>query len=268
MRFDATIPMFALCMTSCVLRTPSFTPSLSAAASSAPSMSSAPAPADEPISDSGVIEAGCTFSGSDIKGEPGSVHPVMCPAGCNKDVTLHGTDVYTSNTPICAAAMHASMISDRGGEVAVVLEPGRPAYRGSKHNGVTSQDWGRYDASYRFQGPRLVQTEPQAVRAPIVLDAGCSFQGSDVHGEPGSLHRVSCPAGCKTDDPRVFGTDTYAGLSRVCNSATHAGLISNEQGGEFTLILGDARPAFRGSKRNGIDSRDWTQDGVSFRLQR
>jgi hypothetical protein len=265
MRFDATIPMFALCMASCVLRTPSFTPSLGAAVSSAPSV---PAPGDEASNDSGVIEAGCTFSGSDIKGEPGSVHPLVCPAGCAKDVTVRGTDVYTAGSPICAAAMHASMISDRGGEVTVVLEPGRPAYRGSKHNGITSQDWGKYDASFRFQGPRIVQTEPQAVRAPIVVDAGCTFEGNDVHGEPGSLHRVSCPAGCKTDEPRVYGTDTYAGLSKVCNSAIHAGLITNEQGGEFTLILGDARPAFRGSKRNGIESRDWTRDGVSFRLQR
>jgi len=81
-----------------------------------------------------------------------------------------------------------------------------------------------------------------------------------VHGEPGSLHRVSCPAGCKTDEPRVFGTDTYAGLSRVCNSATHAGLISNEQGGEFTLILETLAPRSAAASANGIESRDWTQE--------
>ena len=267
MRLDATIPMFALCMASCVLRTPSFTPSIGAAVSSAPSMPSGSAPPDEPVNDSGIIEAGCSFSGNDIKGEPGSVHPVACPAGCKKDVAVHGTDIYTSNTPICVAAMHASMISDRGGEVTVVLESGRPAYRGSKHNGVTSDDWGRHDASFRFQGPRIVQAEPQAPRAPIVLDAGCTFSGNDVHGEPGSLHRVSCPSGCKATQ-HVWGTDTYAGLSHVCVAAIHAGLSSDDGGGEFTLILGDARPAFRGSKRNGVESGDWGQYAVSFQLKR
>jgi hypothetical protein len=112
-----------------------------------------------------------------------------------------------------------------------------------------------------------VQAAPE-VRAPVVVDAGCTFEGNQVHGEPGSIHRVSCPSGCKGEDRRVYGTDTYAGLSRVCLAAIHAGLSSDDGGGEFTLILGDKRPAFRGSKRNGVESGDWGEYGVSFRLQR
>jgi len=265
MRFDATIPMFALCMAaSCVLRTPTLSSSLGASASALPSAPSAP-PAEE-VGGGGLIEAGCTFTGRDIKGEPGSQHPLACPARCKKDVGIEGTDVYTASTPVCAAAMHAGMISDRCGEVTVVLEPGRPAYRGSKQNGVASQDWGKYDASFRFEGPRVVQAAP-VVRAPIVVDAGCTFEGNQIHGEPGWVHRVSCPPGCK-ENSWVAGTDTYSGNSRICGAAIHAGLSSDEGGGEFTLILGDARPAFRGSKRNWVESHDWGANPVSFRLQR
>lgn len=265
MRFDATIPMFALCMAaSCMLRTPSLSSSLGASASALPS---GPSPADEEVRSGGLIEAGCTFVGRDIKGEPGSRHPVACPARCNKDVAVYGTDVYTVSTPVCAAALHAGMVSERGGEMTVVLEAGRPAYRGSKHNGVTSQDWGKYDGSFRFEGPRVVQAAPEGPRAPVVVDAGCTFQGSQLHGEPGSIHRVSCPPACKAEHA-VWGTDTYAGHSRICVAAIHAGLSSDEAGGEFTLILGDKRPAFRGSKRNGVESDDWGSHDVSFRLQR
>jgi hypothetical protein len=271
MRFDATIPMFALCMAaSCVLRTPSLVPSLSASASSFPSSSAAPsAPPAEEVGGSGLIEAGCTFRGRDIKGEPGSPRQLTCPAGCPKD-SVYGTDVYTSDTPVCAAAIHAGVMSARGGAVTVVVEPGRPAYRGSKRNGVTSQDWGKYDASFRFEGPRVVQAAPEA-RAPLIVDAGCSFEGNQLHGEPGSIHRVSCPSGCKQDLPPwggAWGTDTYSGNSRICVAAIHAGLSSDEGGGEFTLILGDKRPAFRGSKRNGGESHDLGAQDVSFRLQR
>jgi hypothetical protein len=105
------------------------------------------------------------------------------------------------------------------------------------------------------------------VRAPVVVDAGCTFEGNQLHGEPGSIHRVSCPPGCKAEHG-AWGTDTYSGHSRICLAAIHAGLSSDEGGGEFTLILGDARPAFRGSKRNGVASQDWGANPVSFRLQR
>jgi hypothetical protein len=230
-------------------------------------MSSAPAPAGEPIGDTGIIEAGCTFKGENIKGEPGSPRQLTCPAGCQKNVDVYGTDVYTSDTPVCAAAIHAGVMSARGGEVTVVVEPGRPAYRGSKRNGVTSQDRATHDASFRFQGPLVVQAAPEPARAPTVVDAGCTFEGNQIHGEPGSLHRVSCPSGCKTNS-WAYGTDTYSGNSRVCLAAIHAGLSSDDGGGEFTLILGDKRPAFRGSMRNGVESRDWGAYDVSFRLQR
>jgi hypothetical protein len=268
MRFDATIPMFALCMAaSCVLRTPSIVPSLSASVSSFPSAPSGPsAPAAEEVGGGGLIEAGCSFRGRDIKGEPGSPRELTCPASCQKDVDVYGTDVYTSDTPVCAAAMHAGVMSARGGEVTVVVEPGRPAYRGSKRNGVTSSDWGKDDLSLRFEGPRVVQAAPE-VRAPVVVDAGCTFEGNQIHGEPGSVHRVSCPPGCK-ENSWAYGTETYSGNSRICLAAIHAGLSSEDGGGEFTLILGDKRPAFRGSKRNGVESHDWGSYDVSFRLQR
>ncbi|MEO7734854.1 MAG: LCCL domain-containing protein, partial [Kofleriaceae bacterium] len=183
------------------------------------------------------------------------------------DVGVYGTDVYSNDTPVCAAARHAGVMSARGGDVTVVVETGRPAYRGSERNGVASRDWGAYRGSFRFQGPLVVPPEPAAVHAPAVVDAGCSFEGTQIHGEPGSLHRVSCPSGCKADHD-VWGTDTYSGHSRVCLAAIHAGLSNDDGGGEFTLILGSARPAFRGSKRNGVQSGDWGDYRVSFQLQR
>ena len=268
MRFDAMISLFALCTaTSCVLRTPSLSSSLGASAS-LPLAPSAP-PAEEADA-GGLIEAGCTFNGSQIKGEPGTPRQLTCPANCPKDVYVYGTEVYTSDTPVCAAAMHAGVMSARGGQVTVVVEPGRPAYRGSKRNGITSQDRGTHDGSFRFQGAVVVQATPEVVRAPLV-DAGCTFEGQQIHGEPGSIHRVSCPSGCLKDLPPwggAWGTDTYAGNSRVCVAAIHAGLSSDDGGGEFTLILGDKRPAFRGSKRNGVQSSDLGEFANSFRLQR
>ena len=98
-----------------------------------------------------VIEAGCTFNASQIKGVPGSMHRVACPANCRETGTTWGTDVYTADSPICRAAIHAGLVNDRGGEVTVVLEPGKPAYRGTARNGIQSSDYGSYRASYRLR---------------------------------------------------------------------------------------------------------------------
>jgi hypothetical protein len=272
MRLTATIPMLALCAaTSCVLRTPTLTARTSSFPSGA---SSGPPPAPPSSTDAGgavdgsqLIEAGCTFSGNDIKGEPGSVYQVACPPGCDKAAVLYGTDTYTSDSPVCAAAMHAGAISDRGGEATLKLEPGRPAYRGSKRNGVSTRDWGSYRASYRFVGVPSAPPPPPVAKAPILIEAGCTFSANDIHGEPGTVYRVSCPAGCNVAPPRIFGSDPYAALSPICVAAIHAGLAS-DGGGEFTLVLLEGRPAYRGSKRNGIASGDWSAYRASFHLER
>ena len=266
MRFAATLPMFALCLSaSCVLRTPTLSSSIGASVP-VPVPSGPPSSSGEEVAAGGVIDAGCTFKGNEIKGEPGEPRQLTCPGGCPKDAYIYGTDVYSTDSPVCAAAMHAGVMSNRGGEVTIVLEPGRPAYRGSKRYGITSRDWGEYRGSFRFEGPRVAQAAPE-VKAPVVVDAGCSLEGRALTGEPGSILRVSCPSGCKSEHA-AFGTETYAGHSRICVAAIHAGLSSEEGGGEFTLILGDKRLAFRGSKRNGIQTDDWGDFNTSFQLKR
>lgn len=272
-RLDATIPIFAMCMvTSCVLRTPSLTartPSLTAGAPSlvAGAPSAPPGPEAAPVDDHQVIEAGCTFTGAQIKGEPGSLHALACPAGCDKAAVVYGTDDYSADSPVCAAAMHAGAVSERGGMVTVMIEPGRPAYRGTKRNGVQTRDWGAYRGSYRFQGVVVVAAPPEAPAAPVIIEAGCTFRGSELHGDAGSAHRVSCPAGCTEGNPMVWGSDPYTSDSPVCAAAIHAGLIA-ERGGEVTVIVDDGKPAYRGSKRNGVRSADHGAYRASFRLRR
>jgi hypothetical protein len=243
MRLTATIPMLALCTVSCVLRTPTLTartPSFTSGSSSGPP----PAPAgDSTVDSSQIIEAGCTFAGSEIKGEPGTIHHVSCPPGCDKAITtVFGTETYTSDSPVCAAAMHVGAISDRGGEATVMVEAGRPAYRGSKRNGVSSRDWGSYRGSFRFVGVQSPPPAPEVARGPVVIEAGCSFDANQIRGEPGSVYRVSCPAGCSANRSAVWGSNPFRGDSPICVASIHAGLTT-DSGGEFTLILQEGRPA-------------------------
>jgi hypothetical protein len=74
---------------------------------------------------------------------------VTCPAGCGGE-TVWGTDLYTDDSAVCAAAIHAGRLTATGGEVEVVIEAGAPAYAGTTRNGITSQSWAQWSQSFRF----------------------------------------------------------------------------------------------------------------------
>lgn len=64
---------------------------------------------------------------------------------------LWGTDIYTGDSAIAAAAVHAGAI--KIGETAVVkitVERPLAQYQGSARNGVTSHEFGRYETAYRI----------------------------------------------------------------------------------------------------------------------
>ena len=61
-----------------------------------------------------------------------------------------GTDVYTGDSSLPVAAVHAGAV--KAGETAVVrvtVMPPLNNYQGSVRNGVTSHDYGRYGTAYR-----------------------------------------------------------------------------------------------------------------------
>jgi hypothetical protein len=62
-----------------------------------------------------------------------------------------GTDVYTDDSDLCRAALHAGAIGADGGTITVARSEGRAFYVGSSRNGVGSNDYGSYDASIAFQ---------------------------------------------------------------------------------------------------------------------
>ena len=65
--------------------------------------------------------------------------------------SIWGTDIYTGDSALAVAAVHAGILSV--GETAVVkVIVVRPLanYQGSVRNGVTSLDYGQYDTAYRL----------------------------------------------------------------------------------------------------------------------
>lgn len=228
----------------------------------------------------GPIEAGCSFNSTQLQGGVGQVFQVACPPGCEQTGGLWGTDVYTGDSTICGAAIHAGAIPRTGGVVSVQIQPGRPAYRGSIRYGVQSYDYGQYGSSFQVllpqgqqpaaavapQQPAGVAPQPAVATVPQAIEAGCSFNATQIQDALGTAHLVSCPAGCGGQGG-LWGTDVYTGDSAICSAAVHAGLIQ-PNGGYVVVVLEQGRPAYRGSTRYGIQSHDYGSYRISFRLQR
>jgi hypothetical protein len=222
-----------------------------------------------------VIEAGCSYDAGQLKGNDGTAFRVSCPANCDKG-SIYGTGVYTADTSICRAGIHAGAIPVEGGTLTAVLQPGRLAYRGSEQNGIKSRDYGKYSRSFAIAtagsapaasagavapAPAAAAAAP-AVAGSGVIEAGCSYDARQLDGKDGTTYRVACPAGC--DIPSTsYGTGVYTADSPICKSAIHSGAIP-ASGGVATIQLEPGRPAYRGSEQNGIKSHDYGKYSRSY----
>ena len=64
---------------------------------------------------------------------------------------VYGTDIYTSGSSICSAAVHAGIINARdGGRVKIQILGPQDFFNGTERNGVNSLKYGKYDSSFIF----------------------------------------------------------------------------------------------------------------------
>jgi hypothetical protein len=88
----------------------------------------------------------CASRGQDLAGDVGATVTATCPAACSGAVW--GTDIYTDDSSVCTAAVHAGAISAEGGIVDITILEGQESYAGSEQNGVTSSEWGSWERSF------------------------------------------------------------------------------------------------------------------------
>ena len=67
------------------------------------------------------------------------------------DGTIWGTDIYTGDSPLAVAAVHAGLVKPGGSAVikVTVVAP-LQAYQGSVRHGVTSHDFARFGTAYKL----------------------------------------------------------------------------------------------------------------------
>jgi hypothetical protein len=87
-----------------------------------------------------------------VTAQAGVTYRFVCPAA-NQTGNVWGTDIYTDDSSICEAAVHAGVIGRDGGTVHYERLGGQQSFRGSVRNGVSSSDYGAWPGSFRFVEP-------------------------------------------------------------------------------------------------------------------
>ncbi|XP_077134491.1 vitrin-like [Ranitomeya variabilis] len=74
---------------------------------------------------------------------------------------------------------------------------------------------------------------------------------------------VTCPEKCLTQKSQVWGNDTYADESSICQAAIHAGAIPKE-GGSAIVVKRSGEKVYKDSTRNGVKSKSRGPSTGSF----
>ncbi|QQS40457.1 MAG: hypothetical protein IPM63_13955 [Acidobacteriota bacterium] len=210
-----------------------------------------------------------------------------------------GTKVYTDNSSICTAAVHAGLITrSEGGVVTIFVTEGKGVYFGSRLNGILTMNGDAFPGSFFFvystpdgkvmavepkaretaaqPGETAAQPAPPAFEplppsprpkppartnvGPIGWDATVVSLGLRGRGE--KRYTFQCSANGALGS--VKGTILYTDDSSICSAAVHAGAIKREEGGSVTVVIQPGQSSYQGSVRNGITSGSSGPFGGTF----
>jgi hypothetical protein len=101
-----------------------------------------------------IIQGTDATQADSYRGQNGQRFTITFPAGGTLSGRLWGTGLYTDDSSIATAAVHAGLISTQnGGTVTIEIRAGASAYTGSSRNGVDSKNWGPFSGSFVLVRP-------------------------------------------------------------------------------------------------------------------
>ena len=172
--------------------------------------------------------------------------------------TVYGTDLYTDDSTLAAAAVHAGVLADgQKGVVKVTILPGAASYTASDRNGVSSVGWNNWDGSYRVQA-----VGAKTAAADIQPDPG-NLVGLRGQNDKSFLFEVT---GNKNAGS-VWGSGPYTDDSMLAAAVVHAGVLADGQTGVVKVTILPGAASYQGSEKNGVATADWGQWDGSYRIQ-
>jgi hypothetical protein len=217
-----------------------------------------------------------------FRGDVGKTVRVQVTGSVDTTRGLWGTEVYTDDSNLGVAAVHAGLLKPGQKGVAVVrILPGQSQYQGSTKNGLRSNSFRNYPGSYSFEGIENVEPWSMAVVEDVgtpveilpgqfILATGLSFGNS----YPGPIRPLRENIGESFEiavightDRLIWGDGIYTDDSDPGTAAVHAGLLKSGQEGRVRITILPGQTSYEGTRRNGVESRPYGSFGGSYRIE-
>ncbi|OFY25610.1 MAG: hypothetical protein A2275_05925 [Bacteroidetes bacterium RIFOXYA12_FULL_35_11] len=183
--------------------------------------------------------------------------------GTDQGSVWGGTDgFYTDDSRIGKAVVHAGLLKiGQEGLVKVTILPGQSKYTGSTKNGITTNNYGPFMGSYKFES--------------VLPNAGS--QSTSIIDNPQNLSQYRKNTGT-TYTIKVTGTDQgsvwggadgyYTDDSRIGKAVVHAGLLKVGQEGLVKVTILQGQPKYIGSTKNGITTNNYGSFLGSYKFEK
>lgn len=149
-------------------------------------------------SNGSAVSLACFDNAISLAGEPGTSATVTCPSNCaSEGGTVWGTNMYTDDSAVCTAAVHAGALTNEGGTTTVLIKDGQDAYPASLQNDVQSSEWGSWNRSFTFDGLAASTSNSSSTDSPSVASTGAF---ANVHRFPNGVS-FSYPDGFTVQSP-------------------------------------------------------------------
>ena len=185
----------------------------------------------------------------------GALH-CACPSEATATGSVWGSDVYTDDSAICRAALHAGAVGTGGGPVYVVEAAGQASYPAVTRNSVAGASWPSWGRSIAFRN---------------VSEAGANDGTSTLAACPDNAAglavgvRITCRCSAAASAAgTVWGSGPYTADSAICRAARHAGRTGSS-GIEvvmFEVTAGEQN--YPASSRHGVAAGSWGAFSGSF----
>lgn len=208
-----------------------------------------------------------TTNAASLRGRVGMNYLAVCPPNPMPSGSVWGTDVYSDDSSLCLAAVHAGRLqAATGGVVPFWIQPGASAYLPSSRNGVNSSNFGAWGGSFTFTPAMPMNAVPTIPAPPGTTGIGWSDNGTRFRSMVGQAQALFCPPGGTPGS--VWGSGPYTDDSSVCTAAVHAGLFTFASGGVVRLTPTPGLPMYAPSAQNGVNAMQFGQFSGSYVLTR
>ena len=200
----------------------------------------------------GYLGLAPTQNAGAFRAQAGQSLSFVCPATDGSKAKLYGTDTYTDDSAVCAAAIHAGVLkAGRAGVVTIQIGNGAKTFKGSDRNGIASHDYGSWGHSYSF------------VRDGVPGNITWATVWNGIPEDFTDPIVVNCPPEGNASKT-IWGTDVYTRDSTICVAAAHTGSITPEKGGLITVRRAPAPKEYTATERFRITSQRWGSSADAF----